>query len=130
LLKIFQSLELSAHVLDTPASPKEIVEPDTESQFAGVSIEMLESLLLKVFQSVQLISQVIPLHAVVIEKLTFGPTLAQVPFVIDKAGVDEEMFPKLREFCLLLKVFQSVGLRAPVVEVFAIFIPNRPDSEL
>jgi hypothetical protein len=31
---------------------------------------------------------------------------------------------------LLLKVFQSIGLRAQVVELFAILIPNNPDPEL
>ena len=32
--------------------------------------------------------------------------------------------------CLLLNVFQSIAERAPVVEVFAMVIPNTPEPEL
>jgi hypothetical protein len=71
-------------------------------------------LLLNRLQSVPVKSPVVPDPAFEREKLTFGHTLAHVPFVIESAGVEEVMFPKVREDCLLLNIFQSVLDKAHV----------------
>ena len=51
--------------------------------------------------------------------VTFGQTVLFAPFVIVIAGFVVEKLPNVRAFCLLLKVFQSVAERAPVVVALA-----------
>ena len=65
-------------------------------------------------------SPVDPLEEFAIEKLTFGQTLAPVPFITERAEVEEVIFPKVIAFCLELNIFQSVLESAHVVEVPAI----------
>ena len=72
---------------------------------------------LKLFQSVEVRSPVVPLQEFAIEKLTFGHTLDPVPLLTESAGVAELIFPKVSAFCFPLKVFQSARERAPVDEV-------------
>lgn len=66
LLKVFQSVDESAPVVEAEASPREIPVPEIESPF-GVP-EMNPSLLLKVFQSVELRKPLVEVFAWAIPK--------------------------------------------------------------
>lgn len=74
----------------------------------------MPSLLLNIVQSDPIRSHVELAPAFHIEIVTFGHTVEFAPFVMVMEGFEEEIDPKVRAFCLLLKIFQSVAERAPV----------------
>ena len=121
-MNIFQSVTVKAPVVVLDAIPIDTVLPETVSPLFGIPTEILPSLLLKVFQSAEVKSPVTQLVAFAIEKLTFGHTLAPVPFVTESAGVEELIFQNVSVFCLLLKVFQSADESHPLDEVLACII--------
>lgn len=81
---------------------------------------------LKVFQSVPVRRPVDVDDALVIEIATFGPTVELAPPVIVIDGLAVVNDPNVRADCLLLKIFQSVPVSAPVVVELAVEIPNTP----
>ena len=62
-LKRFQSFDESAQVAEVEASQRERVDQDTESPLLGIQIEIVESLLLNVFQSLLVIYPFVPVVA-------------------------------------------------------------------
>ena len=81
---------------------------------------------LKVFQSVPVRRPVDDEVALPIAIETFGQTVEFVPLVMVIAEFAVVKLPNVSADCLLLNMFQSVAVRAPVVVALAVPIENTP----
>ena len=149
-LKVFQSVDERAPVVEVEASAREIplpaierplgVHETTPTLLLNVVQSAAEShplavvlacaiafcLLLNVVQSVPVRRPVEVADAFQIAMVTFGPTVELAPFVMVMAELDVVKLPNVIADCLLLNVVQSVPVSAPVVVALAFQIENTP----